>query len=364
MSIAFDSDRWRKVKQRYAAWWTGECEGPLLSITLSGYDPHRPAPDLPAYAFASFYTPDVPVEAIVDRWDYDLSTQRFFGDAFPQVWPNFGPGVAAAFLGCQLVNGEGTSWFVPERRRPLQELSLRYNEDSFWFHRIAHLYRVSADRWGGLVQLGMTDLGGSLDILSSFRPGEALLLDLTDHPQEVKRLTWEAHEAWFQYYRAFTACAGPHNPGYSCWTPLFSAEPYYMLQCDFAYMVGPAMFAEFVKPELEAACRKLTHPFYHLDGVGQIPHLEALLAIPELEGIQWVPGAGRPEVSEWPDVYGKVRAAGKRIQVFTNQYAGGLDLVDLLVEQLGDAAGLAVIGFGHRDQEHKVRELLDRYHVP
>jgi len=363
MAISFDFDRWAAIRRRYAAWWAGELDGPLLSITVSGYDPQRPEPELPARAFTSFYDAEVSPESIVDRWDYDLSGQRFFGDAFPQVWPNFGPGVAAAFLGCRLVNGEATSWFVPDHPVGVHELSLHYNEDSFWFQRVAELYRVSANRWGGLVQLGMTDLGGSLDIISSFRPGEALLLDLCDHPDQVKRLTREAHEAWFQYFRTFTECAGPSNPGYSCWTPLFSAEPYYMLQCDFAYMLGPAMFEEFVKPELEAACRKLTNPFYHLDGVGQIPHLDSLLTIPELKGIQWVPGAGQPDVSHWPDLYRKVRDAGKRIQVFSNQYAGGLDIVDVLAEQLGDVSGLALIGFASREQEPKVRELLDRYNL-
>jgi len=39
----------------------------------------------------------------------------------------------------------------------------------------------------------MTDLGGNLDILSTFRPGTDLLLDLYDHPEDVKRLTGEAH---------------------------------------------------------------------------------------------------------------------------------------------------------------------------
>ena len=363
MSIVFDSDRWAAVKRTYAAWWAGELDRPLIAVTVSGYEPDREAPDLPAYGFTSFYGPDAPVEAVVDRWDYDLSCQRFLGDAFPHVWPNFGPGVAAAFLGCRLVNGEGTTWFLPTEERSPAELSLAFNADSFWFRRLVDLYRAAADRWQGQVQLAMTDLGGSVDILSSFRPGEKLLLDLCDCPEEVKRLTWEAHEAWFQYFEALTECVQPANPGYSCWTPLFSEPTYYMLQCDFAYMLGPAMFDEFVKPELVAACRRLANPFYHLDGVGQIPHLDSLLAIPELKGIQWIPGAGQPDASQWPDLYRKIRAAGKRIQVFSNQYEGGLRIVDVLAEQTGDPTGLAVLGFAHKSQEAQVRELLRRYGV-
>ena len=56
------------------------------------------------------------------------------------------------------------------------------------------------------------------------------------------------------------------------------------------------------KPELAASCRRLKNAFYHLDGLGQLPHLKSLLSIPELKGIQWVPGDGQPDVTEWPAV--------------------------------------------------------------
>jgi hypothetical protein len=88
----------------------------------------------------------------------------------------------------------------------------------------------------------MTDLGGNLDILASFRPSDALLLDLYDHPEDIKRLTWQAHEAWWRYFNELNAVLRPPNPGYTAWTPIFSESPYYMLQCDFCYMIGPDMF--------------------------------------------------------------------------------------------------------------------------
>ncbi len=57
----------------------------------------------------------------------------------------------------------------------------------------------------------MTDPGGILDILSTFRPGEGLLVDLIHEPDEVNRLVWEAHEAWHQYYKAFSDVLQPMN---------------------------------------------------------------------------------------------------------------------------------------------------------
>jgi hypothetical protein len=48
---------------------------------------------------------------------------------------------------------------------------------------------------------------------------------------------------------------------------------------------------------------RLDHPFYHLDCPVQLPHLDSLLNIGELSGVQWVPGDGQPEPTEWPEVY-------------------------------------------------------------
>ena len=58
---------------------------------------------------------------------------------------------------------------------------------------------------------------------------------------------------------------------------------------------------------------------YHLDGVGQLPYLDKILEIPELTGIQWVPGDGKPLMGDevWMPVYKKIQAAGKNIEAGT-----------------------------------------------
>ena len=74
----------------------------------------------------------------------------------------------------------------------VDEVGFTFDGNNVWFRRVQDLYTAALERWGGLVQMGMTDLGGNLDILSTFRPGEGLLLDLYDPPKEVKCLTWDA----------------------------------------------------------------------------------------------------------------------------------------------------------------------------
>ena len=89
----------------------------------------------------------------------------------------------------------------------------------------------------------------------------------------------------------------------------------YPIQCDFAAMISPQAFAEFVLPSLVEQCQRLDRTIYHLDGPGQINHLDYLLEIPELTGIQWTPGAGNPEVDSscWFPLYKKIQAKGKRL---------------------------------------------------
>lgn len=356
MSLDFNMERWARIREDSNAWWAGQLDRPLIQFVIDGNDPGRPKPDLPLYAYQAFYDLSIPVEAIIDRIDYDLSCKRFLGDAFPAFWPNFGPGVVAAFLGAKLETSlkNQTVWFRPAHEDEIGNLSLQYDPDNIWFNRIESLCKAAVQRWEGSVQIGMTDLGGNLDILSVFRPGGKLILDLYDSPDRVKELTWSAHQLWWRYFDEFNSIIQPCNPGYSTWAGLFSSETHYMLQCDFAYMIGPDMFDEFVKPELEASCKRLKNAFYHLDGPGQLPHLDSLLRIDELKGIQWVPGEGAPACKHWPEVYRKIRDAGKLIQVF-----GDPETLDAIADQLGSAKGILLSG--QVSSEGEAKKCLGKY---
>jgi 5-methyltetrahydrofolate--homocysteine methyltransferase len=89
-----------------------------------------------------------------------------------------------------------------------------------------------------------------------------------------------------------------------------------MLQSDVAYMISPRMFERFVLPDLAACCDAIPYPFYHMDGKGQIPHLEMLLSLPRLRGIQWIPGEGAAPPEAWLPLLQRIRAAGKLCQLY------------------------------------------------
>ena len=130
-----------------------------------------------------------------------------------------------------------------------------------------------------------------------------------------------------------------------------------MLQCDFAYMIGPEMFDEFVKPEFAATCERMGNAFYHLDGVGQLPHLASMLKIDALKGIQWVPGTGHDH-EDWSAVYQQVHAGGKLMQIYDDDE---LKLLDWMAEQIPSVDCIVQIARTGQDSRHVGLEQLKKY---
>jgi 5-methyltetrahydrofolate--homocysteine methyltransferase len=200
----------------------------------------------------------------------------------------------------------------------LAETELTYSPDNLWWERVASVTRAAVDRWGDRVVIGHTDLGGNLDILASLRGAQELLLDLHDAPDEVDRLARQITPLWLRYYGEFHRLVAATNRGAACWSPLWAPGTCYMLQSDLSYMISPRMFERLVLPDLLACCDALEYPFYHLDGKGEIKHLDILLSIARLRGIQWIPGDGAPPPEEWLPLLRRIRDGGKLCQLFVS----------------------------------------------
>ena len=332
MAIRFDQEDWARIKKAHKAWWNGELERPLVQVraTVRPLDERaaRSAPLLSQENCADFsYSP----EALIDRLDAELSRYEFLMDAYPMVNFNaFGPGVAAAFCGAKLDASSGRVWFFPEEQKPIEEISIQYDPENIWVNRIKAIYRAGGERWKGNVLMTMPDLGGVLDIVATFVGTENLLMALYDEPDEVKRLTREAHTAFMAAYRDLSRTLEEiGNPGFSDWNSLYSETPSYVTQSDFSYMIGPEMFREFVFGDLQLSCMELDNVIYHMDGIGQIPHLPQLLSMKNLKAIQWVPGDGQKQGAYWMDIYRQILGSGRGCQV-----VGGPDAFLGVLEEL------------------------------
>jgi 5-methyltetrahydrofolate--homocysteine methyltransferase len=317
--LAFSDADWTRLERDWSAWWNRDLARPLLVVQSTA-----PATRLrPAWwdgrQFGGIPL-DVPAEAIAEQaWD-DLARTTFHGDAWPKFWTNFGPGAAAAFLGGRLEAAARTTWFHPGRwqGRPLAEIRPEYDAEETWWRRIQAVTSACLARFAGRASVGYTDLGGGLDIAASLRDTQTLLMDCLDDPEAVDGLCAQITPLWLRYYHELTALIAPAGRGTTPWAPIWSPQRCYMLQCDFSYMISPKQFARWVVPDLAACCAQMEHGFYHLDGKGELPHLDHLLAVPGLKGVQWVPGDGNPGPceAEWLPVQRRIRAAGKLIQTW------------------------------------------------
>lgn len=323
LDIKFSSDDWARITGDWTAWWAGQLDRPMIMNFHYGKPEDVVLADAPHLTVNLPF--DMPAQEVIDRYSAPIAYVGFNGDAWPKWFPNFGPGVVSAFLGSELKSAKDTVWFEPVEVDELSQLSVKYTNQNKWYQRIMDLTKTAVNTWQDKRQVALTDLGGNLDILAGLRGTQELLMDLYDCPEEVERLAGEITAAWLRYFDDYYEVFAPQQRGCAGWWPLWAPGKSYMLQCDFSYMISPDMFERFVLPDIKTCCDHLDYGFYHMDGKGQIPHLDLLLSVERLRGIQWIPGDGAEPAEEWPDLLKRIVEAGKLCQIYTS-CAGALKI--------------------------------------
>lgn len=320
-ALKFSDRDWEHHTQNWRAWWAGELDRPLVII-------ENPVRNRAPEELTLDFLLHKPVDEVLDYYEKRLASTVLLGDSWPKWFPFFGAGVAAAFLGAELLcaSEEGTIWFEPSQTLESDDLRSLYNPQNIWWGRIQQLTQAAVDRWEDQICVGYTDLGGNLDILASLRNSQNLLMDLLDCPGEVETASQQITQYWLRYYTKLQAIIQKTGRGSTPWAPIWAPGSCYMLQSDFSAMISPKMFERFILPDIYACCQQLDFSFYHMDGKGQIPHLDLLLSIENLHGIQWIPGDGQPAPEDWLLLLKQIRDAGKLCQLFVSA-AGALKIV-------------------------------------
>ncbi len=342
-SLFADAD-WPRLERDWTAWWAGGLERPIIVL-----ETRAPRPGIDWNTFDPFLTqfpPETPVDSMLDHSQLLLDATHYYGDAYPKWDSNFGAGNVAGFLGAawQHSHDVRTTWFHGPPSASLAEIDVRFDPANPLWQTVRAATERAIERWAAQCTIGYADLGGNLDVLASLRGTQNLLYDLYDAPEEIERLCPRITNAWLRYYDVLDELIAPTPKGSSCWAPLWSPTRAYMLQSDFSYMVSPAVFERFILPDLERCCAAIDYPFYHMDGKGQLKHLDMLLSIDRLRGIQWQPGDGAQLADQWPEVLQRIRAGGKLCQIYVDREGafkvarehGGKGFVLSIVEQLSD----------------------------
>jgi len=350
IDIRFTNEEWNRVEQNWRAWWAGELDRPLVMIERVGARAGRAFPKWMPRTNA--FMLDSPVDDFLNVYQEQLESTVWYGDAYPRVWLNFGPGIMAGFVGAQVHFDERTTWFGPAQPAAIEDIHPTYDPDNVWWRRIVALTQRAVERWAGQVCVAHTDLGGNLDIIASLRETQPLLMDLVDQPQQVDRLVGDVTQLWLRYYEELYQIIRRGGRGTTPWAPVWSPHRTYMTQCDLSYMISPAMFERFVLPDLAACCEAMEHCFYHLDGPGQIPHVDLLLSLQKLRGIQWIPGDGNPPAEDWPALLKRFIDGGKLCQLFVSP-----DGARKIVRELG-GRGFALFIWSGGLSDDQARQLV------
>ena len=304
-------------RNRWTAWFDGTLDrGPMVHIEAPLDPPSRPLlnPAIPDSVERRWIDLGYRIAALQDSF----SNRWFGGDAVPSWFPNLGPGIVGACAGPWPDFTEGSVWFNEFNDCSLENIlsRIRYDPDKRYWQLVQELSRRALKASAGEFLVGITDLGGDLDILASWRGTERLLMDLIEDPDLVKACRGAIGKLWMRLFdeQNRLLVAGGQT-GFSAWLPAWYGKPWSVLQCDISVMLSPAMFEEFALPELVEKSAVLARSIYHLDGPEEWRHLDLVLSVPDIHAIQYVSVPGDPvnEDLHWLPYYRRIAEAGKGI---------------------------------------------------
>ncbi len=308
-----------EAMRRLEAWWDREIvDRPPVTIHVRR---ERPAA-LPRKHHATLRERWFDAEHKLDRLEASLDGAVYLGESFPKFEPSLGPEVCATVFGCELEFGETTSWSVPIAASCREIAGMRPDLDNVYWRSLREQTELSLQRGAGKWITALPDLHTNADLPAALRDPQALCLDLADDLPSVRAACDHVTETGYQlmYDDLWLRIAAAGQPC-TTWTPYLHAGRAYVTSCDFICMVSPEMFREAILPSIVWEMRFLERNLFHLDGPDALRHLDDLLAQPELDGLQWIYGAGNGPAARWIDVYRRAQAAGKGIQLVCRNVA-------------------------------------------
>jgi len=304
-------ENFEETKRYFRAFWAGEVlDRPLAAVTAPLNGKAIPVPYLAGAKDGDFLP-------WLRRFETYAENTYFAGESLPAFDVSLGPDQYAAFFGGEISFAEGTTWVKPfwDDAWEGREIKLDTRPGGA-FGRLISGIKAAADYAAGRFLVNMADLHGNLDALSAARGPGNLCTDLYDCPEKVERALDAVVDTDPSVIGGIAAAGDMDRNGYTGWAPTYCEEKFAVLQCDFSCMLSPEMARKYVIPALEHEASHLKHSVYHYDGINALGHMDDVLAIKNIDVIQWVPGAGNPRTVEWMELLKKIQKAGKGLWLY------------------------------------------------
>ena len=272
------------------------------------------SPDALRCSYTGICSVDADFQEVVHEFNAYLETHAFLGEAMPAFTPGFGCDQIAGFLGAPIVmnpESHGTSWSEKIVEDWQTFLPLKIEEDNVYWQRMKELHAVADEHFRGRCLLSSIDMHSNIDALEGLRGAQKLLFDMIDTPETVHKAMQQVRELYPVIYNEFYTYGSKADLGTWGNLPFYSRGKFQRIQADFICLLSPDMFREFALDAIREEAQFLDHSCFHLDGPDALKHLDDILAIDEIDAVQWVPGAGNKPQIEWPEVLHRIQDAGK-----------------------------------------------------
>ena len=300
-----------ETKKHYIDWWNHK--GIVLNMWehfQEGVKPHADIPEPKPYKDLNqrWFDPAWRAEYL----DWYVAHSSLMADMLPVANTQLGPGSLAAILGGVFEGGEDTIWIHPTPNYT-DDIVFDPQHPNWLLHK--ELLKACKAKAQGHYYVGMPDLMEGMDVLAAIKGTDKVLLDTVMQPEVLEHQMQQINDIYFRVFDELYDIIREGDEMAFCYFSSWAPGKMSKLQSDISTMISVDDYRRFVQPFIREQCQKIDYTLYHLDGVGAMHHLDALLEIKELNAIQWTPGVGEPQGGspKWYDLYKKILAGGKSI---------------------------------------------------
>ena len=344
-----------ETKKHYIDWWNHK--GIVLNMWehfQEGVTPHADIPEPSPYHDLNqrWFDPVWRAEYL----DWYVAHSSLKADILPVANTQLGPGSLAAILGGVFEGGEDTIWIHPDPNYT-DDITFDPNHPNWLLHK--ELLRACKQKAQGHYYVGMPDLMEGLDVLAAIKGTDKVLLDTVIQPEILERQMQQINDIYFRVFNELYDIIREGDEMAFCYFSSWAPGKMSKLQSDISTMISVDDYRRFVQPFIREQCQKIDYTLYHLDGVGAMHHLDALLEIDELNAIQWTPGVGEPQGGspKWYDLYRKILAGGKSIMACWVT----LDELRPLLDNIGGEGVHIEMDFHHEDEVEQALTIVEEF---
>ncbi|MHB1355187.1 MAG: hypothetical protein ACYCZF_04315 [Anaerolineae bacterium] len=306
------------IQRRWTAWWHQELDDrPVLMLRA----PRKGvAPDPSLAVDPVTYWCDAAYR--IRLAEHQLRSILLLGEALPYCWNPISAG-HSLYYGARPHFLPDTVYVEPAVCPADAYLELSGWRTSPWYHlaRAQHTAFALASRGRWAVPPFFGNHEG--DTLALILGSERFYLELLANDGEPSPWLLAALEQictdLIEVHKQLAALASSEISGFpgsynhiGPWSP--SSTLFY--DCDVSCNLSPYLFQRYFLPLQVQAMHYVDHRLYHLDGARALVHLDALLGTPEIQAIQWVPGAGNSEIAQWFPLLATIQRAGKSLLIY------------------------------------------------